>query len=481
MNLYNTRTRSLEPFTPLNDNTVTVYQCGPTVYWTQHIGNMRAMVMGDLVVRSLRYLGYTVTSVRNYTDVGHLTSDADTGEDKMSKGAKKEGLTPEEIADKYIAQFEHDVRALNCIDPNVSPRATGHIPEMIAMVSTLLKKGFAYETDYAVYFSVDKFGWDRYTTLSRQKKQDLIAGAGKGDVQDTGKRNPADFALWFFRTGPHAQAMQYWPSPFHSSLVSNGEGFPGWHIECSAMSMKYLGETLDIHMGGVEHIAIHHSNEIAQSEATTGKPFVRYWLHNEHLLVNGEKMAKSQGTGLSLEAIEKRQFHPLSLRYFFLQAHYRSQQNFTYDSLGASQQALNNLLQEAYMLRSASKGKGTPIAGLVTRFTEAIADDCNIPKALATVWEVIHNKENSEDRYATLLNFDEVLGLNIEKYTAAITVPSTVQALLKKRHELREAKQYAEADSLREQLEKEGFILDDTSEGAIVKPKDPLAFDLKTG
>ncbi len=480
MKLYNTLTRTLEPFTPLTGKKITLYQCGPTVYWTQHIGNMRAMVMGDLVVRSLRYLGYEVTSVRNYTDVGHLTSDADTGEDKMSKGAKKEGLTPDEIADKYIAQFEHDVSALNCIAPAVSPRATAHIPEMITMISTLLKKGMAYETDRAVYFSVEQFGWDRYTKLSRQKKQDLVAGAGKGDVQDTDKRNPADFALWFFRTGAHAQAMQYWPSPFHSSVVKQGEGFPGWHIECSAMSMKYLGETLDIHMGGVEHISIHHSNEIAQSEGTTGKPFVRYWLHNEHLLANGEKMAKSQGTGLSLEAIMKRRFHPLSLRYFFLQAHYRSQQNFTYESLGASQQALNNLLQEAFVIRARSTQKGKPLPTLVKRFTAAIEDDNNVPQALATVWETINITASPEDRYATLLNFDQVLGLNIEKY-ATIIVPAQVQSMLKTRNDLRKARQYDEADTLRERIEKEGFVLDDTPEGAIVKPKDPLAFDFKTG
>ncbi|MCR4326750.1 MAG: cysteine--tRNA ligase [Candidatus Roizmanbacteria bacterium] len=480
MNLYNTLTRTLEPFTPLKDHIVTLYQCGPTVYWTQHIGNMRAMVMGDLVIRSLRYLGYEVTSVRNYTDVGHLTSDADTGEDKMSKGAKKEGLTPDEIADKYIAQFEHDVSALNCIPPTVSPRATHHIPEMIAVVSALLKKGIAYETDSAVYFSVERFGWDRYTKLSRQKKQDLVAGAGKGDVQDQGKRNQADFALWFFRTGAHAQAMQYWPSPFHSSAVPHGEGFPGWHIECSAMSMKYLGETLDVHMGGVEHISIHHSNEIAQSEATTGKPFVRYWLHNEHLLVNGEKMAKSQGTGLSLEALIKRHFHPLSLRYFFLQAHYRSQQNFTYESLGASQQALNNLLQEAFIIRVRSTQKGKPLSALVKRFKAAIEDDNNVPQALATVWETINITASPEDRYATLLNFDQVLGLDIEKY-ATIPVPENIQSLLETRNDLRSKKAYDEADALRERIEKEGFVLDDTPEGAIVKPKDPLAFDFKTG
>jgi len=480
MNLYNTLTRTLELFTPLNKKKVTLYQCGPTVYWTQHIGNMRAMVMGDLVIRSLRYLGYDVMSVRNYTDVGHLTSDADTGEDKMSKGAKKEGLTPDEIAEKYIAQFEHDVSALNCIVPTVSPRATHHIPEMIAMISTLLKKGIAYETDRAVYFSVDTFGWDRYTKLSRQKKQDLIAGAGKGDVEDQDKHNQADFALWFFRTGAHAQAMQYWPSPFHSSLVAQGEGFPGWHIECSAMSIKYLGETLDIHMGGVEHVSVHHSNEIAQSEAATGKTFVRYWLHNEHLLANGEKMAKSQGTGLSLEAIIKRRFHPLALRYFFLQAHYRSQQNFTYEGIGASQQALNNLLQEAFILKTRSKQTGKPLPALLKRFKAAIEDDNNVPQALSTVWETINITASPEDRYATLVDFDSVLGLNIEHY-ASIPIPSAVTTLLHTRHELRDKKEFGKADALRDQLEDLGFIVEDTTEGAIVKPKDPLAFDSKTG
>ena len=251
MKLVNTLTRKLEPFTPHDPHHVSFYQCGPTVYWTQHIGNMRAMVMGDIVVRSLRYLGYQVTHVRNYTDVGHLASDADTGEDKMEKGAKREGVTPGEIAEKYIAQFESDLRALNCTDPDIKPKATDHIAQMIALVEQLIKRGYAYETDQAVYFSVEKFGLDRYTTLSRQRIADLIQGAGKGEVVDPHKHHAADFVLWFFRTGAHESALQYWKSPFHSSWVKQGEGFPGWHIECSAMSMKYLGETLDVHMGAL--------------------------------------------------------------------------------------------------------------------------------------------------------------------------------------------------------------------------------------
>ncbi|MCK5084921.1 MAG: cysteine--tRNA ligase, partial [Candidatus Pacebacteria bacterium] len=341
MKLYNTLTRKIEKFKPIEKNVVKLYHCGPTVYWTQHIGNLRGMFCADLAVRTLSYLGYKVKHVRNYTDVGHLTSDEDAGEDKMEKGARREGLDPAEIAEKYIRIFEQDTQELNILEPTIKPRATKHIQEMIDMTQTLINKGYAYRTDLAVYFDVSKA--KNYTKLSRQILEKNIQGAGKSEISDPQKKHPSDFALWFFRAGAHKNALQYWPSPFSSSLVENGQGFPGWHIECSAMSKKYLGNTLDIHMGGIEHIPVHHTNEIAQSESANGVKFANYWLHNEHLLVDNKKMAKSEGTSHSLLEIKEKEFNPLSLRYLFLTAHYRSKLNFTWKSLKASENALNKL------------------------------------------------------------------------------------------------------------------------------------------
>src|SRR6056297_405906 len=259
--LYNTLTRQQEEFKPLKEGEVLFYHCGPTVYWTQHLGNLRGMTCADFVVRIFKYFDYQATHVRNYTDVGHLTSDEDEGEDKMEKGAKKEGKTPGEVADKYIKIFEQDVSKLNNLEPDYKPRATKHIEEMIEMVKILLEKGYAYTTDLAVYFDISKK--EDYTKLSGQDLDKLLSGAGRGEITDPQKKNSADFALWFFKTGAHKNALQTWESPFQSSLVEKGEGFPGWHIECSAMSSKYLGKTIDVHMGGIEHIPVHHTNEIA--------------------------------------------------------------------------------------------------------------------------------------------------------------------------------------------------------------------------
>ncbi|MCK5592388.1 MAG: class I tRNA ligase family protein, partial [Candidatus Pacebacteria bacterium] len=259
--LYNTLTREKQIFKPLQEGKISMYQCGPTVYWTQHLGNMRAVVLADLIVRSLQYVGYDITFVRNYTDVGHLTSDEDTGEDKMEKGAKREGLSPEEIADKYIAVYEQDVADLNTLFPDFKPRATENIDGIIEMTQTLLEKGYAYTTPLAVYFDISKA--KDYTRLSRQNIDELIGGAGGGDVEDSQKRHPADFALWIFRAGDHKNALQYWQSPFETSSVEDGAGFPGWHIECSVMSSKILGDEFDIHGGGIDLIFPHHENEIA--------------------------------------------------------------------------------------------------------------------------------------------------------------------------------------------------------------------------
>lgn len=472
LTLYNTLTRKKEEFVLLNGKQVTVYQCGPTVYWTQHIGNMRAMVMGDLVVRTLRYLGYDPSFVRNYTDVGHLVSDGDTGEDKMEKGAKREGLSPKEIADKYIHIFEADVSALNTIVPTVCCRATEHIAEMIHLTQELIKSHHAYATDYAVYFDVSKFS--NYTALSHQNLDAVEHGAGKGTVEDQQKKHATDFSLWVFKAGAHKNALQYWSSPFSSPLVSNGEGFPGWHIECSAMSMKYLGETIDIHIGGVEHIPVHHTNEIAQSEASTGKKFVRYWLHNEHLRIDGGKMAKSTGTTYSIASLKERKYHPLALRYFFLQAHYRSQQNFTFEALESSSKALSNLLSFVLTWMQESAGThGVVMSEFQDRFTGAISDDINIPQALSIVWELVASTGKPSDKLATVLSMDSVLGLGLKKLKQ-YAVPSDIHTLIQQRQKFRVQKDFNQADLVRTQIEHKGYRVEDTGNDCIALPHDPL-------
>lgn len=479
LRLYNTLSRKLETFSPAHEGTVSFYHCGPTVYWTQHIGNLRGMTMGDVLVRELRRLGYTVNHVRNYTDVGHLTSDADTGEDKMEKGAKREGLSPDAIAQKYIAIFENDTKALNLAEPTVKPRPSMLIPEIIAMVSVLIEKGFAYTTDYAVYFDVAKF--PDYTKLSRQKLDKNIKGAGKGEAEDPGKKYFADFALWIFKAGPHSNALQTWESPFASRLVKDGRGFPGWHIECSVMAKKYLGSTIDIHMGGVEHIPVHHTNEIAQSESANGVPFVRYWLHNEHLVVSGEKMAKSQGTGLSLDEVKEKGFDPLCLRYFYLTAHYRTRQNFTWDALSGAKTALNELyrtvaaLKQSKEERSAvSEEKLRKIDAYRQRFDDALSSDLNTPQALAVVWEVVKSNVSSQDKYDLLLDFDKVLGLNLSAVGESPephNIPQNIADLVAKRTMLRDTKQYQASDAVREEIAALGYEVEDTPSGPVVKKK----------
>jgi len=471
MRFYNTYTRKIEEFKPLKKNAVGLYHCGPTVYWTQHIGNLRGMFCADLAVKTLRYLGYEVKHIRNYTDVGHLTSDGDEGEDKMEKGVRREGLDPEKIAEKYIGIFEKDTRELNLAEPTVKPRATKHIKEMIEMVRTLLDKGYAYTTDLAVYFDVSKA--KDYTKLSGQILEENIQGAGKSDVSDPQKKHPSDFALWFFRAGAHKNALQYWPSPFSSPLVENGNGFPGWHIECSAMSRKYLGNTFDIHMGGIEHIPVHHTNEIAQSESANGVKFANYWLHNEHLLVDNKKMAKSEGTSYSLQEVKEKGFNPLSLRYLFLTAHYKSKLNFTWKSLEASQNALNKLYDFIRNNNNSPLERGEGCIKYNHQFKQALENNLDTPKALAIVWEMIKSdKINYEDKKTALSKFDEVLGLDLDKITAEeIIVPDDVKELIKKREEARRNKDWNLADKLRKGIEVKGFVVEDMAEKAVIKKK----------
>lgn len=471
MKIYNTLSRKIEKFEPINPPGVLMYHCGPTVYWTQHIGNMRAMVLADLIVRTLECLDYKVKLTRNYTDVGHLTSDADEGEDKIEKEAIKENTTPEKIARKYIDVFERDIHLLNIADPDFKPRATENIDDVIKMIQKLIEKGFAYSTDLAIYFDVSKV--KNYNKLSKQNLDEQIKGAGKAEVSDSNKKNPTDFALWFFKTGKHRNALQTWKSPFTSPLVQNGEGFPGWHIECSVLANKFLAKTIDIHMGGVEHIPVHHTNEIAQSEAANGVNFVNYWIHNEHLNVDGNKMSKSEGTGYSLQKIIDKGFGPISLRYFFLQAHYRSKQNFTWEALKASENALQKLYN--FYLDLGEKS-GKPDGIFVAKFKEFIGEDINIPKAVALMWDLIKdNKVKDEDKKATLLEFDKVFGLglnNLKKDMSAQAeeIPDEIKKLAQERELARKNKDWTQADKIRNEIESLGYTLKDTKNGCEIHP-----------
>ncbi len=477
LKLKNTLTKELEEFQPLKNGKALVYQCGPTVYKTQHIGNMRAVVMGDLIRRTLEYLDFEVEFVRNYTDVGHLTDDGDAGEDKMNKSAKEEKKDPLAIADHYIQVYEEDVAALNTVSPTVKPRATEYIQEMIAMVQTLLEKGYAYETDTGVYFDTSKA--KDYTRLSGQKLEFNESGAGHGEVSDENKRYPSDFALWLFKTGKHAHALQTWQSPFKSEKVEDGQGFPGWHIECSAMSKAELGKTIDIHIGGIEHVPVHHTNEIAQSESANDAKFVNYWLHNEHLTVDGEKMSKSLGNVFFVEDIRDKGYDPLALRYFFLQAHYRSKQNFTWEALAAADSAYQKLKDRVGQLFANLKTGDSPLTvaphvSFKQQFTEALENDVNVPQALSVLWELVKSDIDDEQKLITILDFDRVLGLNLERvnnpHRQSDYLSEEVNELLEKRAVARESQNWQLADQLRDQIQdKFGLTVLDTADGQKIK------------
>jgi cysteinyl-tRNA synthetase len=473
--LYNTLSGRKEKFIPLKKTIfgrprIGMYHCGPTVYWNQTIGNMRAMVMADIIRRTFLYNGARVNFVRNYTDVGHLTGDnlgdADTGEDRMEKAAKREHLSPDAIADKYIKNFERDVLSLNVISPTHSPRATHHIGDMIKMVQILVNKGFAYTTKQAVYFDVSKF--TDYTKLSKQNLEKQEAGEGHGSVGDPNKRNSRDFALWFFKTGVHSNALQTWKSPFESSTVEDGRGFPGWHIECSAMSKYYLGKTFDIHMGGIEHVPIHHTNEIAQSESANGVEYVNYWLHNEHLLVDGRKMGKSEGNAYIVKDITDRDISALALRYFFLQAHYRSRQNFTWESLKASETALTRLRESLGNINN----NGKVNSEYKNRFQKLVNDDFNVTAGLALVWDILKDTSLSDSvRKATILDFDKVLGLKLDEPKKKTEIPEEILKLVDQRRLARESKDFKKSDELRLEIEKMGYIVKDSPSGQKVDKK----------
>lgn len=455
LKLYDTYARSLRDFEPIEPGKVGLYACGPTVYNYAHIGNLRTYVFEDVLRRVLEFNGYDVRHVVNITDVGHLVSDADAGEDKMEAGSRRTGKSAWDIAELYTVAFKEDIAALHILEPHVWCRATDHIAEQIADIQRIEAKGLTYRTSDGIYFDTAK--QPDYGYLARLDIEGLRSGA-RVDIGE--KRNPTDFALWKFSPQGEQRQME-WDSPW-------GVGFPGWHIECSAMSAKYLGPLFDIHCGGKDHIPVHHSNEIAQAEACFGTRLSNYWLHGYFLQTESAKMAKSSGDFLRMQSLLDRGYDPIAYRYLCLTAHYRSDLNFTWDALDGAVTALERL-RNAY---HALDGEGTADPDFTAQFTACINEDLNTSKALAVVWQVVRSKLDDATKRATLAHFDSVLGFNLAQWTpAAVTVPDEVQALVEQRSAARAEKRFADADALRDQIDALGYVIEDTPDGAVVQPK----------
>lgn len=467
LKLFNTLGRRKEEFRPLKDNEVGLYTCGPTVYDYAHIGNLRTYIFEDILRRVLEYNGYTVKHVMNITDVGHLTGDnlgdADLGEDRMEMSAQRTGKSAWELAEIYTQAFFKDTERLNIVRPHIVCKATDHIPEQITLVQKLEAKGYTYKTSDGIYFDVSQF--PNYGELAGQSLEEKEAGA-RVEVNPE-KRHPADFALWKFSPTDKKRQME-WDSPW-------GIGFPGWHIECSAMSTKYLGQPFDIHCGGVDHIYTHHPNEIAQSEAAEGVKMANFWLHGEFMTVEGHRMGKSEGNAYLLEDLTKRGFEPLAFRYLCLHTHYRIQLNFTWQALEGAQTALERLREH---VRNARENGGDPAQGRIIpevreRFLDAINDDLNVPQALGVVWDFVRSQQNPSDKLATLCDFDRVLGLKLSAVLREVEsdIPAEVQGLMAQREAARRQKNFQEADALRERIARLGYEVIDTLHGPKAKKR----------
>lgn len=447
LNLYNTQSKKIEEFAPQKEGQVSFYACGPTVYDYTHIGHMRKYIGDDLLRRTLSYLGYDVTHVMNITDVGHLTNDSDEGDDKFEKKAQGEGKSVWEIAQFYTDYFHTSMHAVNVLPPTHETKATDHIKEMIALVETLVEKGFAYETSQAIYFDTSKD--EQYGKLSGQHLHEKEVGARDDVITDPEKRNPPDFSLWFKRVGRFADHTMYWHSPW-------GDGFPGWHIECSAMSMAYLGETIDIHSGGIDHIPVHHENEIAQSECATGHQFVRFWVHHNFLNVDGEKMSKSKQNFYTLDTLIEKNIPSLTMRILCMQTSYRKPLNFTWESLESAFTSYKKLYHFVeYALQTSSTG--TVLPSFKKNFTDALCDDLNMSKALAVTWELLSSNESTGDKRATFFDMDAVLGLRLGE----IVPPREEMATLLATYvTLRQDKNYEKADALRTEIQNKGYTIE---------------------
>ncbi len=468
LKFYNTLTKAKQEFKPLHDNRVGVYSCGPTVYNFAHLGNLRAYIFADVLKRTLLHAGFQVKHIMNITDVGHLTGDRDMGEDKIEKSARAQRKTAWEIASYYTEAFLTDINELNILLPDKLPKATDHIKEMIKLIEALETKGFTYRTSDGIYFDTSKF--KAYGKLGKLELEGLKEGA-RVEVNPE-KKNPTDFALWKLSNlrvahperseGSHEKREMEWQSPW-------GIGFPGWHIECSAMSAKYLGQPFDIHTGGIDHIPVHHQNEIAQTEAATGKPLANFWMHSEFLMLAEGRIGKSEGNLITLQELKNRGYSPLAYRYFVLGAHYRSKLNFTWQALEGAQNTLDNL----YSLATAATELKIGCAEFEDKFFEAMNDDLDTPKALAVMWDMLHSNYPAEAKLKSLLEFDKILGLGVKETLEELKkpLPQEVQDLVAKREELRHQENFGKADKLRKQIEAQGYEIRDTKTRPLVTRK----------
>ena len=456
--LYNTLTKTKELFKPIDEKEVRIYSCGPTVYKDATIGNMRTNIFQDVLRRMLKYNGYKIKHVMNITDVGHLVSDGDEGEDKMIKSAREEHKTPLEIAEHYTKLFFADLKALNIETPEIICKATDYIPEMLEYVKELVEKGYAYETSTAIYFDISKL--DKYPVLSNLNIEEQKAGAR---VQvDKEKKNPYDFALWIKAPENH---LMKWDSPW-------GPSYPGWHIECSAMSRKHLGEQFDIHTGGIDLVPTHHENEIAQSKGVCGKVPANYWIHGEYLLINGGKMSKSLGNVYLLKDIEEKGYDPLVYRLLCYTCSYRNKLNFTWEGIESTSKSLARL-RNGYQQNKIGKEKlneedRKELDRLETEFHKAINDDMNMPLAMSYVWEVIKYDKKSPEIANLLLKFDTVLGIKIDKKEEKnndLKIPEEVLELVEERKKARQEKNWTESDRLRDEIQNLGYSVKDTKDG----------------
>ncbi len=455
--LYNTMSRRKEEFTPIVKGEAGVYTCGPTVYNYAHIGNLRTYIFEDILVRVLKYNGYKVKRVMNITDVGHLTGDRDMGEDKLEKGAKREGKSAWEIAEFYTKAFQKDMERLNLLPPDIWCKATAEIPAQIELIKILEKRGYTYRTTDGIYFNTAKFS--DYNKLNHKDLETLREGARV--EKNAEKKNPTDFALWKFSPTGKKRQME-WNSPW-------GVGFPGWHIECSAMSGKYLSGQMDIHCGGQDHIDVHHTNEIAQSEAATGKKFFNYWLHGAFLnIAGGKKMAKSEGNFLTLDnAFVKKGINPLVFRFAALQTHYRKPMEYSEAAMMNAKKGYEHLLNQ---IRELGESIGSVNDSYKEKFREAVNDDLNIPRAMAVAQEMLKSDLNSQDKLATILDFDRVFGLDMDKVSAE-KLPAEIEMLVEKRGRARKEGDWEESDRLRNEIQKKGYIVEDGKGGSRVFKK----------
>ena len=465
MYLYNSLTHKKELFQPNSPDVVKMYTCGPTVYHFAHIGNLRTYIMEDILEKALKYLGYNVKRVMNITDVGHLSSDADTGEDKMLKGAKRENKSVMEIAQYYTDAFMADCAKLNIAIPEIVQPATGCIPEFITMVEGLLEKGFAYIAGGNVYFDTSKL--EKYYVFNDHDADDLDTGVRDGVEEDTNKRNKNDFVLWFTKSKFEDQALK-WDSPW-------GVGYPGWHIECSGISMKYLGEDLDIHCGGIDNAFPHHTNEIAQTESFIGHKWCNYWFHVMHLNDESGKMSKSKGDFLTVSLLEKKGYDPMAYRLFCLQSHYRKNLVFTWENLDNAVVAYNKLVAKIASMKDDGEVDQDVFAKLKERFVGALNGDLNTSVAVTAVYDVLKAKTNDATKLAALADFDQVLSLNLlaaadvirkkEAEEAAASADPEIDALVEARTAAKKAKNFAEADRIRDELKARGIEIIDTPQG----------------